>query len=136
MPAGVSGYGIFRQFVKDRPIQEAVVPLSTIDQPRVRITFDDTSGLTTAYALVNQTGADEDVTIEVFQEDGQKIGEVVKTVPARRKTLGVLRDEAPLAAMLGKKGIAEFRASTGALSLIALRFQDSGALTAILPADH
>ena len=46
LPAGVSGYGIFRREPAGTPPQEATVPFATLTATKVRVIFDDTSYIT------------------------------------------------------------------------------------------
>src|SRR6185295_10491023 len=52
LPAGVIGYGIFRQSLPGNPDQEAVVPLSGGSATTNTLIFDDTA-FATAIAIVN-----------------------------------------------------------------------------------
>src|SRR5260370_23738391 len=91
LPAGVTGYGVFRQSVPGVNDQEAVVPLSGTTATTSTLLFDDTKYVT-GVAVVNLTSVS--TTILVFVRDAQRntIGTSNIAVGPHAKTAVVLRD--------------------------------------------
>lgn len=134
LPDGVAASGVFRQRVQGRPDQEAAVLLSKSTSTEARFSFDETvPGLTTVMAIVNTSSASTSVTIRVYDESGGVIQTLNRTVGARSKVTLLLPTEVPAAE--GKRGMAEFQVSGATVSVLALRFQDSGAFTAVPTAE-
>lgn len=134
LPDGVAASGVFRQRVQDRPDQEAAVLLSKSTSTEARFSYDEAiPGLTTVMAIVNTSSASASVTIRIYDEGGTVIQTLNRTVGARSKVTLVLPTEVPAAE--GKRGMAEFEVSGATISVLALRFQDSGAFTAVPTAE-
>lgn len=119
LPSGVLGYGVFRQSVNGRADQEAVVPLAGSASARSTLIFDD-AGLTTAVALANPTDSPVTVTITAKSSSGAALGSSTVNLPARGKTAFNLRANIP--AVAGQRGSADFTVSSGAVSVLGLRF--------------
>jgi hypothetical protein len=132
-PENVTGYGIFRQSAPPTPDQEAVVPLTDDSKQTASLTFDDTNPLVTAVAVANPKEAPATVTITVRDAAGAVIGTRTLSLPARGKTAFTLRADS-LAGVAGKRGSATFTTSTGAVSVLGLRFKD--AAFSSIPAEH
>jgi hypothetical protein len=128
LPAGVSGYGVFRQSVPNEPDQEAVVPLSSTAASSSSMTWDDTT-LVTAVAMVNPSSAAATVTITLWDETGNVIGPSQINLPANSKTAATLRSLG-LSGMVGHRGSAQFSVTTGNIAVLGLRF-DGVAFTSI-----
>lgn len=129
LPAGVTGYGVFRQSAQGRADQEAVVPLSEDSRQVANVTWDDAS-LTTAMAVVNP-GADAiTVTMAVYGNDGAQIGTVTLNLAGRNRTAFVLRDQPGMAGVTGKRGMARLSVTSGSVAALGLRFAGE-ALTSI-----
>lgn len=129
LPAGVTGYGVFRQSVQGRADQEAVVPMSEESRQTAYLTWDDAS-LTTAMAVVNP-GADAiTVTMAVYGNDGAQIGTVTLNLGGRSRTTFLLRDQPGMAGVTGKRGMARLSVTTGSVAALGLRFAGE-ALTSI-----
>ena len=60
LPAGVTGYGIFRQTVAGRADQEAVVPLASATSTTNRLAWDETGGAVTSLAITNPSAVDDE----------------------------------------------------------------------------
>jgi hypothetical protein len=133
LPEGVSGYGIFRQSSPPTPDQEAVVPLTDDSKQTASFTFDDTNPLVTAVAVSNPKEVAATVTITVRDSAGAVIGTRSLSLPARAKTAFTLRSDT-LGAVAGKRGSATFTTTTGAVSVLGLRFKD--AAFSSIPAEH
>ena len=118
LPAGVNGYGVFRQSIAGRPDQEAVVPLTSETSQVVDFTYDDT-GLTTAIAIVNPSNLQITVTATAYRNDGTLIGSSAIPLGPRTKQALVLRNLQGL--IVGQRGWITFSADNGAVSVLGLR---------------
>jgi hypothetical protein len=129
-PAGVVGYGIFRQSVAGQPDQEAVVPFSSASATSRMLGWDETDS-TTAVAIVNPSPLALTVAVMVLDSNGNIIG--TSTVPLRpyQKTAIVLSTLPGLNGMVGNRGSAQFTVATGNVAVLGLRFL-STAFTSIL----
>ncbi len=119
LPAGVAGYGVFRQSVNGRADQEAVVPLAGSASAHATLIFDD-AGLTTAIALANPTDSPVSVSISAKSDSGAALGTSSVNLPARGKTAFNLGSNIP--AVAGQRGSADFTVASGAISVLGLRF--------------
>jgi P pilus assembly chaperone PapD len=129
LPGGVFGYGVFRQSVAGHSDQEAVVPLSFAGASSNTLTWDETN-LTTAVAIVNPSPTAATVDVTVWDENGNTIGTSSVALPPNGKTAAALRNLPGLSGMLGKRGSAQFKVSTGSVDVLGLRF-GPGAFTSI-----
>lgn len=121
LPAGVSGYGVFRQSVPGSTPQEAVVPLSEQSKQLANLTWDEV-GFTTAVALVNPSATAAAVTIDVYGDNGVSVGTTNVNLTPMSRTAVVLRSQPGLSGMVGKRGYARFSTSSGAVAALGLRF--------------
>jgi hypothetical protein len=121
LPAGVTGYGVFRQSVPGSTPQEAVVPLSLQSKQSADLTWDEV-GFTTAVALVNPSSTAAVVNVVVFGDDGATIGTASVNLAPMSRTAIVLRNQPGLSGMAGKRGVARFSTSAGAVAALGLRF--------------
>ena len=121
LPAGVTGYGVFRASNPGVNDQEAVVPLSGTTATTSTLLFDDTKYIT-GIAVVNL--ASVSTTISVFARDnhGNTIGTSSISLAANAKTAVVLRDLPGLGGIAGALGSVDFTASIGNLAALGLRF--------------
>jgi hypothetical protein len=133
MPSGATGYGVFRQSVSGRADQEAVVPLGPKEKQSATLVWDD-SGYTTAIAVVNPSDAPAAVKLDVFQDDGTQVGTVDINLGPKSKTAFNLRDQPGMAGVTGKRGMARFTVTNGAVSVLGLRF--AGEAFTSIPAEH
>ena len=124
LPTGFTGYAIFRQSVSGLPDQEAVVPLSPEGKQAANLIWDDT-GLDTAVAVVNPSGSATSVAVTVFAADGSLIGTGTINLGAFGKTALVLHDLPGLDGMRLKRGLAQFSVTSGAVSVLGLRFRST-----------
>ena len=121
LPAGVSGYGVFRQSVAGVPDQEAVVPLASSTSTSSTLTWDDTVYIT-AVAIVNPSAAPATVSITVWNNSGAVIGTSAISLAAGVKTEAALRAISGLSGVAGNRGSAQFTVSTGSVAVLGLRF--------------
>lgn len=121
LPAGVTGYGVFRQSAAGRADQEAVVPLSEDSRQMANMVWDDTA-LTTAMAVVNPDSAAVTVTLTVYGNDGAQIGTTTLNLAGRNRVAFVLREQPGMAGVTGKRGLARLSVTTGSVAGLGLRF--------------
>ncbi len=133
-PDGIDGYGVFRQSAQGQNDQEGTVPFSSTSSTTNTIIFDETA-FDTAVAVLNPSATDATVTITVRDDQGNQIGTSTVALGAKQRQAFLLRDRAGLNGMLGKRGSADFTVSSGAVSVLGLRFKGSS-LTSILPAER
>jgi hypothetical protein len=124
LPAGVSGYAVFRQSVAGRPDQEAVVPLSGSSTTTSTLIWDDTA-FTTSVAIVGLSSTTSTVSITVRDEGGNLIGTGTVNVPPNGKVATVLHDVTGLNGMLGRRGSADFTVTSGNAAVLGIRFGGS-----------
>jgi len=133
LPAGVTGYGVFRSSVAGRNDQEAVVPLSSAATTTSTLIWDDTSYVT-AVAVVNPSSVSVSVSITVWDSSGNVIGTSSIPLAAKSKTAAALRDLPGLGGVVGKRGSAQFTVAAGNVAVLGLRFNNA-AFTSIPTAD-
>ncbi len=133
LPAGVTGYGLFRQTVAGRPDQEAVIPLSEDSRQSANMVWDDIF-FTTSMSVLNPEDAAATVTLSVFAGNGTQIGTVNLNLPARSLQAFNLREQPGLAGVTGKLGTLRLSVPAGSVAALGLRFGDA-AITSI-PVDQ
>lgn len=121
LPAGVSGYAVFRQSVAGRDDNEAVVLLSPVDKNAWTLIHDD-SGLITGIAVVNPGGAAITVDYTARDAAGQATASGSVNLPAGSKLVNALNALQGLSGIAGRRGAIEFRAASGTLAVLGLRF--------------
>jgi len=121
LPAGVTGYAIFRQSVEGRADQEAVVGFKSAIATATSLTWDDTN-FVTSIALVNPSSAQANVTITAWDSSGSVAGTSTQSLAPGNKIESVMRSLSGLAGMAGLRGSALFTVTTGNLALLGLRF--------------
>jgi hypothetical protein len=133
LPAGIVGYGVFRQSVQGIADQEAVVPLSLTGASSATLTWDDTNYVT-AVAIVNPSNSVETISIIVLDAAGTLVGTSQLNLPANGKTAVAFRTLPGLAAMAGKRGSATFTVTAGASpSVVVLGLRFFGAAFTSIP---
>jgi len=128
----VTGFATFRQVVPGRPDQEAAVPVNVATPRRMVLPFDNTRGYVTTVAVANLSETQPANIIVVFRDDqGQRILQAeLPVLPPSGHRAFALRDLFP--AIANRKGAVEFsEVGTGEMSLIGLRFADTGAYTSL-----
>jgi hypothetical protein len=118
--------------VKDRQIQEAVVPLS-VDSAQNYVLIWDDAGFTTAMAVANPGDTLVTVNLTVRLASGTQIGTGFINLGPKEKRAFVIRDQLNLPAMQGAQGAMDVSVSSGKLSLLGLRF-GTEAFTSMPPA--
>lgn len=129
LPDGVTGYGVFQQSAPDIPDQEAVVPFAPAKAPAANLLFDDSNRIT-AVALWHNGAANATITMTARDEDGAVLGAATIPMVPGNKTAFAVADKIP--AITGKRGVLDFTAPSGAISVLGLRF--GGAAFTSIPA--
>jgi len=129
LPAGVSGYGVFRQIVPGRTNQEAVVPFATANANSSTMVFDDTISVT-GVAIANAGPAAASISITVWDNNGTVLGTSTVTLQPNHNTTGVLSGFPGLSGVSGHRGRVQFAATSGNVAVLGLRFT-GGAVTSI-----
>jgi len=129
LPAGVTGYGVFRQSITGVPNQEAVVGFKDANATESSLTFDDTNYITSV-AIVNPSNVAATVNITLWDNNGNMIGTSAVPVQPLSKTANVLRAYPGLAGIVGLRGLAQFSVTTGNVSVLGLR-SNGPAITSI-----
>ena len=120
LPQGVVGDAIFRQSIRGRADQEAVVPLTPETNKTADLVYDDTA-LTTSVAFLNPSTQEVTVSITAHGADGSQIGTSRVTLAARSKQALPLRSLSGLSEVAGKRGWASFSVSDGSVSVMGFR---------------
>jgi hypothetical protein len=120
---GVEAFAIFKSRVPGRQDQEGTAPASLATQ-EILAPFDNTSGNVTGLAIVN-SGSDQTVLAKFLNTAGGI------TVAGGAHSTFVMTDQFPVSS--GFQGVVDFSTSNSPLSIIALRFNSTGAF-ASLPA--
>jgi hypothetical protein len=129
LPAGVTGYGVFRQSLPGNPDQEAVVPLASSTSTSSTLVWDDTV-YATGIAIANPSTVPVTVSITVWNDSGGIIGTSSMPLAAGAKTVSYLRGISGLSGVAGNRGSARFAVSSGSVAVLGLRF-NGNAFTSI-----
>lgn len=121
----LGGFAVFRQRVPNRPDFEAVVPFARPAASSFLI-YDNTAGFTTGLSIANGLAAATPVLVRVRDADGNQIAQRELNLAADGRIVDALPALLPETA--GRKGSLEFSTS-GAFSLLGLRFADGGSFT-------
>lgn len=132
-PDGVIGYGIFRQALQGVNPQEGVVPFSSSSSTGATIVFDDTNYVT-AVAVLNPGSSAIAVTVRARDANGAEIGTFTLNLNPKQREAFAVRDRPEMTLVQGKRGVLEFTASGGPVSVLGLRFNQL-AFTSILPVE-
>lgn len=121
LPAGVTGYGVFRYTAAGSAAgQEAVVPLSGVTATTSTMIFDETS-YTTGVAVVGLGPAAVTVNVTAYDQQGNTLGTGSIRLVANGKTAVLLRDIPGLAGVAGQLGSADFSVSSGNVAVLGIR---------------
>ena len=131
LPAGVTGYGVFRQSIPGIPDQEAVVPLS-LQGGNIPLIFDETKYIT-AVAIANPGNTASTIAITATDNTGAAIGTSTVVLPAFNKTAVVLRSLPGLEGSAGKQGTARFAVTNGP-GVVVLGIRANGVALTSIPA--
>lgn len=131
LPDGVTSNAVFRQRVGGRIDQEAVVLLSRSNSTEARFIYDQSGSLNNALVLLNTSTNNATVTIRIRGEGGNILATLERAVNARSKAVIDFRTDPGLTAVAGQRGLAEFEVGGASIAVLALRFDDAGAITSI-----
>ena len=120
LPAGVTGYGVFR-FTTQGPGQEAVVPLSGTTATTSTMIFDETS-YTTGVAVVGLGSSGVTVDVTAHDTQGNTIGTGSLQLAANGKTAVLLKAIPGLAGVAGQRGSVDFSVSSGNVAALGIRY--------------
>lgn len=123
----IGSMSIFRQRVAGRPDNEAAVPTVSEFDDRFVLTYDNTRGFVTAYAIANPDVKEISIDATVRDEDDHILNREVFTIGKFSKVVFTL--PARWSASASKRGVVEFRASGYGASALGLRFNPGGAFT-------
>jgi hypothetical protein len=121
LPAGVTGYAVFRQTVAGRPDQEAVVPLSGASSSTSTLIWDDTA-FVTAVAIAGLSPTVSTVVVTARDAGGNVVGTGTVLLPPNGKVAMPLRDVSGLSGIAGLRGSADFSINSGHVALLGIRF--------------
>jgi len=124
LPAGVNGYGVFRQGGGTIADQEAVVPFSNGGVTSSSIIFDDTNYIT-AVAVVNPNDFPITISVAAKNLSGNSIGTGTIQLAAKSKTALTLKTITGLAGVSTNQGTVTFTSNTGSFAVLGLRFNGS-----------
>jgi hypothetical protein len=133
LPAGVTGYGVFR-FTAQGPGQEAVVPLSGATATTSTLIFDETS-YTTGVAVVALSSSAVTVNVTAYGTGGNTIGTGSIQLAANGKTALLLKDIPGLSGIVGQRGSVDFSVSGGNVAALGIRYNGQ-AFTSIPTSDR
>jgi hypothetical protein len=128
----VAGYAILRQRVVGRPDFEVTVPFSPVTERRMRIAFDNTSGISTGAALVNfDPSSPANVNARAWDLNGNQIATgIVELGTTGHKAFSVATE---FPSTVNQRGVLELASPNRFMCGIALRFHPDGAITSALP---
>lgn len=121
-PAGVTGYGVFRQSVAGKGDQEAVVPFASSTGTKALLTFDE-SAYTTGIAIWYNGASNATVTLTAKDESGNALGAGTLMMTPGTKQSFAVTDK--IAAISGHRGSLVVSTSTGSVAVLGLRFGGS-----------
>lgn len=125
--SGVAVYAIFTSRVPGRQDQDGTA-LAAASATRALVPFDNSAGFVTSLAGVNPTSVAEAISVSIQTDEGAVSKPSFPTIPARGHRSFSTPEQFP--ATNGQRGIVEFYSASGSLSVIALRFNPTGAFTA------
>jgi hypothetical protein len=124
---GVVAYAIFTQFAPGRPNQDGTAPAAPAAN-RILMPFDNTSGFVTTMAIANPNSSIASVTVSMQPGGGQPTALAPITLPPNGYMAFTLPQQFPSTS--GFNGLLEFISSSASISIIAIRFNATGAFTA------
>jgi hypothetical protein len=126
--AGVQGYAIFTLHVPGRQNQDGTAPASA-PGGHILVPFDNSPGFTTSIAVVNASGVAETLSANLLLTEGQIIPGSLPSIPPLGHAAFALVSQFPQSA--GQQGTLELSSSFGTFSVVALRFNPTGAFTSL-----
>jgi hypothetical protein len=120
-PDSVVGYALLRRNSEKFGIQETPVYFLSEFATSATLIWDETTSTSTV-AVLNTSGSDATLGVDVRDGAGAVVGAFTLQLPAKNKFNLVLRERPELASIAGKRGSAVFTASSGTLAVIGFRF--------------
>jgi hypothetical protein len=127
-PSSVGGSVIYSQKTTLPSIQQGTSTITGTLSNDFFVPFDNSSGALTSMALTNPGGASATITVVVRYSNGTQETLAFPTLAAGNHTAFIFTSQFPNS--MGQMGVAEFQ-STVPLSVVAFRFNSTGALTAL-----
>ncbi len=129
MQAGpnVVAYAIFTQTVTGRQNQDGTAPAAAAVS-RILVPFDNTSGFASTIAIANPGSTSESIAVAVQPTSGAAAQLSAISLPAGGYTAFVVPTQ--FSSTAAERGLLEFSSASGTFSVIALRFNPTGAFTA------
>jgi hypothetical protein len=123
----VSAYAIFTQHVPGRQDQDGTAPAAPAAS-RILVPFDNSNGFVTTIAIANTTAVSENISVNLLPNSGVISSPSPITLPGQGHAAFALPTQ--FAATNGISGTLEFYIANGSFSILALRFNPTGAFTA------
>lgn len=125
--AAVVAYAIFTQRVPGRQDQDGTAPAAAAVS-RILVPFDNSSNFVTTIAVANPTASSETISVNLQPSSGLISQPPPLTIPAGGHTAFALPTQ--FSTSNGISGTLEFYTTSGSFSILALRFNPTGAFTA------
>jgi hypothetical protein len=125
---GVQGYSIFTLHVPGRQDQDGTAPAAAPGSV-ILVPFDNSPGFTTTIAVVNATCSAETISANLRLASGQIIPGSLPSIPPLGHAAFSLVAQFPQSS--GQQGTLELSSSSGTFSVVALRFNPTGAFTSL-----
>ena len=125
----LGGFSIFRQIIPGRPAFEALVPLSSIDDSRFFMPFDNLEGFVTSMALLNPGSSTTDVRLTFRSTTGSVLAtRTIRLAPTAQVSFSVPQEFPEVA---NRTGTIYVEGSTEHLSALGFRFNTGGSFATI-----
>ncbi len=134
LPDGVTGFGVVKRTTDATGPQEITLPLMTTTSAAATLFYDENQG-DSWVALINPTTSSVDVTLNARDDTGASIASATLTLAAHQRQWFLVRDRAEFSAIAGKRGVLEFSAASGAVSVLGQRTKGSS-FAPVLPAER
>lgn len=124
--SAVVAYAIFTQRVSGRQDQDGTAPAAA-GATRVLVPFDNTNGFVTSIAIANPSATSDVISVGLQPSSGASSQLLPIALPAQGHTSFELPQQ--FSATGGQSGLLEFYSANGSFSILALRFNPTGAFT-------
>lgn len=125
-PAAVVAYAIFTLRVPGRQNQDGTSPAAA-SVNRILMPYDNTGNFVTSMAIVNTTSASESVSVGIQPSSGASSQPTAINLPAQGHMAFAVPQQ--FSTTGGQSGLLEFYSASGSFSILALRFNPTGAFT-------
>jgi hypothetical protein len=125
-PAAVVAYAIFTLRVPGRQNQDGTAPASQ-GVSRILMPYDNTNNFVTSMAIVNTTSASESIAVGIQPSSGASSQPPAINLPAQGHMAFAVPQQ--FSTTSGQSGLLEFYSASGSFSILALRFNPTGAFT-------